>query len=35
MTLFYRAVQSIMATKTGDKKLHLNLVKIGKTVSFQ
>ena len=31
MTLFYRAVQSIMATKTGDK----NLVKIGKTVSIQ
>ena len=35
MTLFYKAVQSTMATKTGDKKWHLNLVKIGKTVSTQ
>ena len=35
MTLFYRAVQSTMATKAGDKKWHLNLVKIGKTVSTQ
>ncbi len=35
MTLFYKAVQSTMATKAGDKKWHLNLVKIGKTVSTQ
>ena len=34
MTLFYKAVQSTMATKAGDKKWHLNLVKIGKTVRF-
>ena len=35
MTLFYKAVQSTMATKAGDKKWHLNLVKKGKTVSTQ
>lgn len=35
MTLFYKAVQSTMVTKAGGKKWHLNLVKIGKTVSTQ
>ena len=30
MALFYKAVKSTMATKSGDKKWHLNLVKVGK-----
>lgn len=28
MALFYKAVKSTMATKAGDKKWHLNLVKV-------
>jgi hypothetical protein len=35
MTLFYKAVQSTMATKAGDKKWHLNLVKIGPPSNWQ
>jgi len=35
MALFYKAVKSTMATKAGDKKWHLNLVKVGKVVSTQ
>ena len=35
MALFYKAVKSTMATKSGDKKWHLNLVKVGKVVSTQ
>ena len=35
MAFFYKAVKSTMATKAGDKKWHLNLVKVGKVVSTQ
>lgn len=35
MALFYKAVKSTMATKAGDKKWHLNLVKVGRVVSTQ
>lgn len=35
MPLFYRSVQSPIATKEGKKLWHLNLVKVGKTVNLQ
>lgn len=35
MPLFYRAVQSPIANKEGVKGWHLNLVKVGKTVTTQ
>lgn len=35
MPLFYRAIQSPLATKEGVKKWHLSLVKVGKTVGLQ
>lgn len=35
MPLFYRPIQSSMASKDGVKRWHLNLVKVGKTVNTQ
>lgn len=34
MPLFYKAIQSPIATKEGEKKWHLSLVKVGKTVGL-